>query len=219
MPARFMALQLAIAVSLLASTSCSSTKDAPTGADQKSAGIQSREPALKAPAFTLPDTRGKLHSLSDYTNKFVVLEWINFGCPFIKKHYNSGNMQVLQRWCKGRGIIWLSVCSSAPGKHGHLSNEAVEAKLKEFKASPTAYLFDPSGQTGRAYNAKTTPHMFVIDPLGLILYSGAIDDRPSTDEVDMEGAVNYVKSAIEGAMGGQAGWVSSSKPYGCPVKY
>jgi peroxiredoxin len=172
-----------------------------------------------APAFTLADSKGKKHSLSDYQGKFVVLEWVNYGCPFVKKHYESQNMQKLQKNYAAKGVIWLSVNSSAPGKQGHLAPDEINQALKEKSAYPTAYLLDLDGSVGRAYGAKTTPHMFVIDKKGVLVYSGAIDDKVSTDVSDVAGAKNFVSSALDEALAGKPISVASTKSYGCSVKY
>jgi hypothetical protein len=172
-----------------------------------------------APDFTLTDTNGKRHTLSQYKGKIVVLEWVNFECPFVGKHYQSGHMQQLQKTYTGRGVAWLSVNSSAPGKQGHYDAERVNALVKEKAASPTAYLLDTDGTVGRAYGAKTTPHMFVIDAKGTLLYAGGIDDTPSTDLADIATARNYVSAALDEVLAGQPVKVTSSQPYGCSVKY
>jgi peroxiredoxin len=172
-----------------------------------------------APAFELQDSSGRTVSLGDYRGKFVVLEWVNFNCPFVGKHYGSGNMQRLQKAYTAQGVAWISINSSAPGKDGHVDRAAASALVKEKGASPTAFLLDPSGTAGRAYGAKTTPHMFVIDPKGVLLYNGAIDDRPSTDPADVKAAKNYVAAALDEAMAGKPVSVGFSTPYGCSVKY
>lgn len=172
-----------------------------------------------APDFTLKDTHGQEHVLSDYQGKYVVLEWINFGCPFVQKHYNSGNMQKLQKTYAEKDVVWLSICSSAPGKQGHHSPEEIEKQLKEWEAAPTAYLIDEEGTVGRQYGAKTTPHMFIINPEGNLIYAGGIDDIPSTDMDDIEKAKNYVAAALDAAMADKEIADQSTKPYGCSVKY
>ena len=177
--------------------------------------------ALAAPAaeFSLPDTQGKEHSLSSYAGKVVVLEWLNFGCPFVKKHYDSKNMQALQKDYTAKGVVWLSIVSSAPGKQGHYPPEKLEAALTERGAQPTAALLDSKGAVGRLYGAKTTPHMFVIDAKGALAYAGAIDDAPSTDVDDVAGARNYVREAVDALLAGKRVKKASTKPYGCSVKY
>jgi AhpC/TSA family len=172
-----------------------------------------------APAFTATDSNGKSHSLAEYRGKFVVLEWTNRGCPYTQKHYNSGNMQRLQKEWTGRGVIWLTVLSSAPGKQGYLTGSDENAYVKQVNASPTAVLLDPTGALGHLYDAKTSPHMFIINPDGTLIYDGAIDDRPTTDTADVNGAKNYVSQALSEAMAGKPVSVATSRPYGCSVKY
>jgi peroxiredoxin len=172
-----------------------------------------------APDFNLTDTEGKKHSLADYKGKYVVLEWVNHGCPFVQKHYNSGNMQKLQKWAQDKEVVWLSICSSAPGKQGHMSGEEWNATTKEKNAQPAAVLIDEDGQVGKKYDAKTTPHMFVISPEGKLIYQGAIDSIKSADPGDVEKADNYIRIALDAAMAGKPVEQSSTKPYGCSVKY
>jgi peroxiredoxin len=172
-----------------------------------------------APEFTLADGAGKSHALSSFKGKFVVLEWNNFDCPFVVKHYGSGNMQKLQKDYTGKGVVWLTVNSSAAGKQGHLQPAEVAGKLAERKAAPTAYLLDADGKAGKAYGAKTTPHMYVIDPKGTLVYAGGIDDKPSTDAADIADARNHVAAALDEALAGKPVSVATSTPYGCSVKY
>jgi peroxiredoxin len=172
-----------------------------------------------APDFTATDTNGKVHKLSEYQGKFVVLEWTNRGCPYTQKHYNSGNMQRLQREWTSRGVVWLTVISSAPGKQGYVTASEENAYLKQANAAPTAVLLDPAGTLGHLYDAKTTPHIFIINPKGALIYNGAIDDRPTTDLSDVNGAKNYVSIALEEATSGKPVSNPTSRPYGCSVKY
>jgi len=172
-----------------------------------------------APDFTLPDARGEAQSLSSYKGKFVVLEWTNFDCPFVHKQYDSGNMQKLQGAYTSKGVIWLRICSSAEGKQGHYSADEIQRKLGEDKSKATAYLVDADGSVGRIYGAKTTPHMFVINPRGVLIYAGAIDDKPSTKVADVSGATNYVAAALDNSLAGKPVAVKTSTPYGCSVKY
>jgi len=172
-----------------------------------------------APAFRGTDTRGQVHALSDFKGKFVVLEWHNQGCPYVKKHYSSGNMQRLQKEWTGKGVVWLTVISSAPGAQGHVTAEQADAYVRERQAAPTAVILDASGEIGRAYDAKTTPHMIVIDPAGRLIYDGAIDDKPTTDVADVASAQNYVSAALAAAMAGKPVATAATKPYGCSVKY
>ena len=180
------------------------------------AGIQVDQPA---PGFTLVDNNGKTHSLSDFKGKFVVLEWVNYDCPFVGKHYGSGNMQKLQNMYRARDVVWLSICSSAPGKQGHFEPQELKERMADEKAAPTAYLIDSDGKVGKMYDAKTTPHMFVINPKGILIYAGGIDDTPSTDTDDIPKAKNYVQAALDEALAGKPVSVKWSKPYGCSVKY
>jgi len=173
----------------------------------------------RAPDFTATDTKGKTQKLSDYQGKFVVLEWTNRGCPYTQKHYNSGNMQRLQREWTAKGVVWLTVLSSAPGKQGYLTAPEENAYLKQVNAAPTAVLLDPTGALGHLYDAKTTPHIFVINPQGTLIYNGAIDDKPTTDLADVNTAKNYLSAALEQAMSGKPVAVATSRPYGCSVKY
>ena len=172
-----------------------------------------------APAFSATDTFGQQHSLAQYQGKFVVLEWHNQGCPYTKKHYDSGNMQKLQKYWTGKGVVWFTVISSAPGEQGYVTAVQENDYVKRMNAAPTAVLLDPSGSLGHLFGAKTTPHMFVINPQGQLIYEGAIDDRPTTDESDIAGATNYVTAALEDAMAGKPVTVATSRPYGCSVKY
>jgi len=173
----------------------------------------------KAPDFKLKDTNGKEHSLSDFKGKYVVLEWNNFGCPFVKKHYNSKNMQQLQKKYTGKDVVWLTINSSAPGKEGHFSSEELNKKIKEQDANMTAYLIDEKGTVGKTYGAKTTPHMYIVNPEGTLVYAGGIDDIASTDTDDIKKAKNYVAAALDAAMAGKKIETKTSQPYGCSVKY
>ncbi len=172
-----------------------------------------------APEFTLPDATGTMKSLSEFKGRYVVLEWVNPECPFVRKHYGSHNMQRLQRAAAEQHVAWLSIDSSAPGKQGHLTPEQAQQFLKERDAAPTALLLDPSGDIGRLYGAKTTPHMFVINPDGVVIYAGAIDSKPSTEQEDVATAVNYVKQALDEALSGKSVSVPETRSYGCSVKY
>ena len=172
-----------------------------------------------APEFTLTDSNGKSHKLSDFKGKFVVLEWLNHGCPFVVKHYSSGNMQKLQKEFTGKDVVWLSIASSAPGKQGHMSPEETN-KVKEEKGSAaTAVLLDEDGTVGRLYDAKVTPALYVINPEGTLIYMGAIDDKKSTDAADIAGAKNYVKQALDEAMANKAVSEPTTAAYGCGIKY
>jgi peroxiredoxin len=172
-----------------------------------------------APGFELVDSNGKTHKLSDYAGKTVVLEWVNHGCPFVKKHYESGNMQKTQSAATADGVVWLSVCSSARGEQGHESPAAWNKINADKKVAATAVLIDESGKVGRAYDARTTPHLYVIDAKGTLVYAGGIDSIPSTNKADIAKAENYVLSALADLKAGRAVSTASSKPYGCNVKY
>lgn len=172
-----------------------------------------------APDFTAKDSNGKEHKLSDYKGKFVVLEWLNHGCPFVVKHYSSGNMQNLQKEYTDKGVVWLSIVSSAPGAQGHMSPEETNKKKEEVNSSATAIIIDEEGTVGRLYDAKTTPEMFIINPDGVLIYAGAIDDKKSTDPADIATSKNYVKAALDEAMAGKEVSTPKTKSYGCSVKY
>lgn len=172
-----------------------------------------------APDFTLNDSNGNAHKLSDFKGKFVVLEWLNHGCPFVKKHYGAGNMQGLQKEYTAKGIVWLSIASSAPGKQGHMTPEEINTTKTEKDSAATAILVDEDGAVGRLYNAKVTPELYVIDPEGTLVYMGAIDDKKSVDPADIAGAKNYVKQALDEAMAGKPVSEAATTAYGCPVKY
>jgi peroxiredoxin len=175
--------------------------------------------ADEAPAFTLTDTNGTEHSLSDFAGKTVVLEWFNAGCPFVKKHYSQGNMQALQSEYTDKGVVWLNIVSSAPGKQGHGSAADHNAKIAEWKIASTAMLVDEDGTVGKAYDAKVTPHMFVINSEGEIVYNGAIDSKRSTIPADIADATNYVKAALDAILAGESVEIANTQPYGCTVKY
>ena len=172
-----------------------------------------------APNFKLADADGKPVTLSDFKGKTVVLEWNNPGCPFVQKHYDSGNMQKTQAAATKDGVVWLSINSSAPGKQGHMSGAEAKAFVAKSKASPTAYLLDPKGVVGKVYDAKTTPHMYVVNKAGTLVYAGGIDDKPTANKADVQGARNHVLAALSEIKEGKAVSVATSRPYGCSVKY
>jgi peroxiredoxin len=172
-----------------------------------------------APDFSLTDTNGQKVSLRDFKGKTVVLEWFNYECPFVIKHYGSGNMQKLQKEYTDKGVVWLSINSSAKGKQGNYSSEEMNRLAKERQVASTAILLDENGQVGQSYGAKTTPHMFIIDKDGNVVYQGAIDDKPSVDPSDIPAARNYVKDALDSILAGQPVADASTKSYGCSVKY
>lgn len=180
------------------------------------AAVQTNE---MAPDFTLMDSKGKAHSLTSFRGRYVILEWVNYDCPFVKKHYVPGNMQQLQKDMTAKDIVWLSINSSAPGKQGSYSPDEVNQIIENSGAKPTAYLLDPTGEVGKLYGAKTTPHMFVVDPQGKLVYQGAIDSIPSFDSADIAKAQNYVAAAIDENMAGTQVSNPSTTPYGCSVKY
>ena len=179
-------------------------------------GVRIGEPA---PDFTAVDSNGKSQRLSDYKGKYVVLEWHNQGCPYTKKHYESGNMQRLQKEWTAKGVVWFTVISSAPGTQGYVTPSQENDYVKQVNAVPTAVLMDPGGTLGHLYAAKTTPHMYIIDPKGNLIYNGAIDDKATTDTSDIAGASNYVSQALEQAMAGKPVANAATRPYGCSVKY
>src|SRR5947207_3794238 len=172
-----------------------------------------------APDFSLPDASGKTQSLSQYKGKYVVLEWFNPECPFVKKHYGSGNMQKLQGEYTGKGVGWLTIDSNAPGHEGNLSADAANKVMTGWKTRQTALLLDPEGKVGRAYGAKNTPNMVVINPEGKIVYEGAIDSKATPNPADIPNSTNYVKVALDESLAGKAVTTSTTKPYGCSVKY
>ena len=177
------------------------------------------KPGEHAPDFKGTDSNGKPETLAQYHGKFVVLEWTNQGCPYTQKHYESGNMEALQKKWTARGVVWLSVISSAPGEQGYQTGPEENEYLQRMKASPTAVILDPHGSIGRLYEAKTTPHMFVIDPEGKLVYEGAIDDQPTPDPASITTAHNYVTAALEEAMSGKPVATPVTRAYGCSVKY
>ena len=176
-------------------------------------------PGSPAPDFKGTDSNGVQHSLSEYHGKYVVLEWANKGCPYDQKHYLSGSMENLQKEWTAKGVIWLSVISSAPGTQGYVTPSEENTYIKSMHVASTAVLLDPTGTIGHLYEAKTTPHMFVIDPTGKLIYEGAIDNKPTTDQADLKGAQNYLNDALNAAMAGKPPAIQSTRPYGCSVKY
>lgn len=176
-------------------------------------------PGSSAPDFKGTDSNGRVQTLSQYRGKFVVLEWANQGCPYDRKHYLSGSIERQQKDWTGKGVVWLSVISSAPGMQGYVTPSEENSYLKAMNATPTAVILDPSGNIGRLYEAKTTPHIFVIDPTGKLIYQGALDDKPTTDQEDLKGARNYLDETLTAAIAGKPIAVDSTRPYGCSVKY
>lgn len=172
-----------------------------------------------APDFVVSDSAGKPVKLSDYRGKTVVLEWNNPGCPFVKKHYDSGNMQKTQGTAVGQGAVWLTVNSGAPGQQGYMTGPEAGAFMKTANLKATRYLVDPKGVVGKLYGAKTTPHMYIVDAKGTLVYQGAIDDKPTNKVADIASARNHVLAALGEVKAGKAVSVAGSKPYGCSVKY
>lgn len=172
-----------------------------------------------APAFTIKDGEGRTRSLAEFKGKTVVLEWTNAGCPYVKKHYGSGNMQGLQKSATKDGVVWLTLISSAPGQQGYVSPAAAKTWKTDTGAGAAAVLLDPAGAVGKAYDAKTTPHMYIVDKGGKLIYQGGIDDKPSADPSSLKGAKNYVTAALSDVKAGRAVATPVSKPYGCSVKY
>jgi peroxiredoxin len=173
----------------------------------------------EAPGFTLTDTSGAEHSLADFEGKFVVLEWTNHKCPFVVKHYSEGDMQALQKEMTADGVVWLQIISSAEGKQGYLTPAEGEAMRADKGMQSTAMLLDTSGEVGRSYGARTTPHMYLIDPEGTLIYQGAIDSIKSARQADIAKAVNYVEAAYKSALAGQPVENATTTPYGCSIKY
>ena len=183
------------------------------------ATAQGAEVGKAAPAFTLTDVTGTEHSLADFAGKIVVLEWTNHGCPFVRKHYASGNMQRLQKTYTGKGVVWLTICSSGRGKQGYLTDEQWQKKLEDVGSAASATLADPDGTVGRAYGASATPNMFVIDAKGILVYAGAIDSDSSFKPASIATATNYVAETVDALLAGETVEPKSTRPYGCGVKY
>ena len=172
-----------------------------------------------APAFTAMDTAGKAVSLADFKDKHVVLEWVNPGCPFVVKHYGSANMQGTQKEAAARGVVWLAVNSTAAEATDFKSPAAMAQWMQGHKAAASATLMDADGRVGRAYGARTTPHLYIINPAGTLVYAGAIDSNPSSNAGDIAGATNHVKVALAESLAGKSVSTATTKPYGCAVKY
>ncbi|NBC67212.1 MAG: redoxin domain-containing protein [Bacteroidetes bacterium] len=173
----------------------------------------------QAPSFEVMGADGTMYSLSDFEGQYVILEWLNHGCPYIQKHYNGNKMQQLQEKYTDQGVVWLSVISSAPGTQGYMEAEEALQSIEEHGASPTTILLDPEGEMGRAYDARVTPHMFIIDPSGTVRYNGAIDDKPTSAASSLETAHNYIDAAMNSLMNGEEVETKTTTPYGCSVKY
>ncbi|MET0850633.1 MAG: thioredoxin family protein [Candidatus Rokuibacteriota bacterium] len=172
-----------------------------------------------APVFSALATTGKNVALADQRGKLVVLEWTNHDCPYVRKHYDTANMQGLQKEAAGRGVVWLTVISSSPGTQGFVTAAQADELTTSRKAGPTAVLLDPTGAVGKMYGATNTPHMYVVDKAGLLVYAGAIDDRPTSRRADVPGATNYVRAALDAVAAGQPVKTPVTRAYGCTVKY
>ncbi|HEY9294998.1 MAG TPA: thioredoxin family protein, partial [Phormidium sp.] len=223
------------AISNAGNVSTSSKNDSPvtqvtaagTSPSNSSAGTQSTSEIKvaaarvnnPAPNFVAADTNGKTHRLTDFKGKVVVLEWTNHDCPFVRKHYGSGNMQKLQKELTGKGAVWISINSSAPGQQGYVSASQANELTKSRSAAPTAVILDPEGRIGKQYGARTTPHIYVIGKDGNIKYMGAIDSIASPDPADIAKADNYVRSAVNSVISGKPVSNPTTPPYGCSVKY
>lgn len=181
-----------------------------------SAALRVGEPA---PGFEGVDTGGNIHRLADYRGKTVVLEWTNHDCPYVRKHYGAGNMQEQQREAAAQGVVWLSIISSAPGKQGHVRPEEAEELTRTRNAAPFAVILDSEGKIGRAYNAKTTPHMFIIDDTGVLVYMGGMDSISTANPDDIPRATQYIRVALQELAAGKPVSTPVTKPYGCSVKY
>lgn len=195
---------------------------APARAEQSGAHDHAKTAAVlgqAAPDFTLGGADGKEHKLSDYKDKIVVLEWTNHECPYVKKHYGAGNMQALQKDAQDKGVVWLTINSSAAGQQGHVTADQAQTIIADGKAVPAAYLLDADGTVGHLYGAKTTPHMYVVNKDGTLVYEGAIDDAPSADSKTLANATNYVKAALADLEAGKPVATAQTKAYGCGVKY
>ncbi len=193
----------------------SSMAFAPTAWAQNAAATVGQQ----APAFTATDLSGKTVSLADYKGKTVVLEWMNPGCPYVRKHYDSGNLPATQREAAAQGVVWLAINSTAKAHEDYLAPNALGAWMGQRKAVPTATLMDEPGTVGRAYGARTTPHMYIVDAKGVLVYAGAIDNKPSANPADIPGATNHVKVALADLKAGRPVSAPITRPYGCSVKY
>jgi peroxiredoxin len=172
-----------------------------------------------APAFSVADASGKAVSLADFKGKTVVLEWVNPGCPYVRKHYDSSNMHATQKGATGQGVVWLAVNSTAPGHYDYRKPADMAAWMRQQHASPTAVLMDGDGKVGKAYGARTTPHLYVVDAKGTLVYAGGIDDKPSSNPADVKTAKNYVNAALADVAAGRPVAQAATRPYGCSVKY
>jgi peroxiredoxin len=172
-----------------------------------------------APAFSVANTDGKTVSLADFKGKHVVLEWVNPGCPFVQKHYKPGNMQGLQKDYAAKGVVWLTISSTAPDASDYKKPADLAGWMKSANAAATHTLMDDDGKVGKAYGARTTPHMYIINPAGTLVYAGAIDSNRSANPADIPAATNYVRKALDELLAGKPVSTASTQPYGCSVKY
>jgi hypothetical protein len=172
-----------------------------------------------APDFTLKDTSGRTVRLSDYRGKHVVLEWTNPGCPYVRKHYDSGNMPAVQKDAVDKGVVWLAINSTEKGSYDYREPARLVAWQQEHKSKPTALLMDEEGTAGKAYGARTTPHLYIVDPKGALVYAGGIDSVASSNPEDIKKAVNYVRQGLDEALAGKPISASTTRPYGCSIKY
>jgi peroxiredoxin len=184
-----------------------------------SAVLAQAQPGKPAPEFALQDSTGKTVKLSDFKGKTVVLEWTNQDCPYVRKHYGTGNMQELQKDAAAKDVVWLTISSSAPGQQGHVTGLEADELTASRKAAPAAFLLDADGKVGHAYSARVTPHMYVIDKAGVLAYMGAIDDKPTTSHADVKTAQPYLKDAVAAVLAGEPVKVASTRAYGCTIKY
>ena len=185
------------------------------------AGLVCAAPSVgqPAPAFSAVDSTGKTVHLADFKGRHVVLEWVNPGCPYVRKHYDSANMQGTQKDAGAKGVVWLSINSTARDQGDYKSPAAMAQWMQSQKAAASATLMDSEGKIGRAYGARTTPHLYIVDPQGTLVYAGGIDNKPSSNPADIPGATNYVKVALAEATAGKAISQPTTRPYGCSVKY
>lgn len=206
---------------LMLGTTAGLTAVATGGLTMLSSGPAFAAPQINKPApdFTAVDSNGQTQSLGALRGKVVALEWTNHDCPYVRKHYNTGNMQALQRQAADAGVVWLSVISSPPGEQGNVTPEKANELTQTRKAAPAAILLDPKGQVGRAYDARTTPHMFLINAEGVLVYMGGIDSIPSTRADDLEKATPYFRDALAAVTKGEPVKNAVTRPYGCSVKY
>ena len=184
-----------------------------------SAAFAAAQISKPAPEFSLTDTHGKTHKLSDFKGKVVVLEWVNLGCPYVKNQYGTRNMQNLQKTYTGKGVVWLTVCSSAEGEQGHYNATDWNKQISQHGIASSAVLIDADGTVGQLYGAKVTPHMYVINSDGTLAYNGAIDSAPTTKPAETAQAKNYVAAAVEALLAGKPVENTATKPYGCGIKY